>query len=387
MTKIIKKIILKSKILGIFSLFFYFFRIFGIKKNKIVCISFNGKYYTDNPKYIIDELISQYPQKYDIVWLVKEVNKEKQNNGIRQVKINTLKGIYEMVTAKIWISNGRMEFFVRKRKKQYYIQTWHGSLALKKIEYAVLDKLPEHYKQVMKNDTNMTDIMISNSTFCTTMYKKDFLYNGNILEIGSPRNDIFINKTLDSNSILDEIHISNDDKILLYAPTFRNSYEDNPYDIDFIKLKEKLDNITKENWKILIKMHPNVKKYDYLIDFNENVIDLTSYSDVQKLIYVCDLLITDYSSTMFEAMIAKKDVFLYIKDYEEYVNERGYYFEFNELPFEKAKNNIELHKIIENYKFNDSKNRYENFEKKVGLKETGMASKNVAELIWKQSEM
>ena len=177
----------------------------------------------------------------------------------RLLNLFSIKSFFELATAKVWINNSRFDQFVIKRRGQFYIQTWHGGLALKKIEYDAEDKMSEYYKKVMKNDNNMIDIMLSNSKFCTEMYRRGFRYNGNIMEIGSPRNDILINKNIEiENSIYKKYKINRKEKILLYAPTFRNKYDKNPYDIDFDLLEKLLLKKTGNEWKILIKLHPRI---------------------------------------------------------------------------------------------------------------------------------
>lgn len=380
MKKFLKTIIVKMNLINFFSIFFYVFRIFKIKNNKIVCINFSGKGYGDSPKYIAEELLNDKMQ-YDIVWLVNNLNDENFPSNIRKVRIFSIKSYYELATAKIWINNSRFDQFVRKRKNQIYIQTWHGGLALKKIEYDAIDKLSEYYKKVMENDNKMIDYMISNSDFCTKMYRRAFKYKGEIIDIGTPRNDILVNYNSDVRKKVENYYnIDSKKKILLYAPTFRNSYEKNPYDIDFLKLKNELEYITKDNWEIVVKLHPRISNSD-ILKSKVLYIDASNYSDMQELIISCDLLITDYSSTMFESLIADKPVIIYANDIESYINERGLYFDFNELPFKLAKNNNELINIVRNNNIEELKKNYNIFKNKIVLKETGKSSSLICKLI------
>lgn len=377
-----KKIIVRLNLIKLLSVFFYIFRIFPIKKNKIVFVNFSGKGFGDNAKYIYNELNKQN-EKYDFVWLVRGDNYKDIPTNIRTVKIFSILSFYELATAKIWINNSRFDQFVVKRKNQFYIQTWHGGLALKKIEYDAEDKLSQYYKKVMKNDNKMIDLMISNSTFCTNMYKNGFKYSGEILEKGSPRNDILINNNYE---IIKKVKLKygiTDEKVLLYAPTFRNDYKNNPYDIDFENLINKLEKVTNQKWKVMIKLHPRITDASKYIDNINKFINVTSYSDIQELINLCDLLITDYSSTMFEAMIAKKPVIIYANDFESYNNERGVYFNFKELPFPLSQNNKQLYEIIEKFNYNCFLDNYIKFSKVVGLNETGTASLEIANIIKK----
>ena len=101
----------------------------------------------------------------------------------------------------------------------------------------------------------------------------------------------------------------------------------------------------------------------------------------QELIFISDIIITDYSSLMIDSLIADKPVFLYANDIDSYVDERGFYFKFQELPFPLAKNNKELQSLIEKTNFEDVKSKYSEFKKKVQLRESGNASEKVSNMI------
>lgn len=382
MKKILKKTIVRLNLIKTCSVFFYIFRLIPIKKNKIVFVNFSGKGYGDNPKYILNYLNNRQNENIDYVWLTSNLNDKRFPKNVRRVKMFSIKSFFELATAKVWINNSRFDQFVIKRKGQFYIQTWHGGLALKKIEYDAEEKMSEYYKKVMKNDNKMIDLMLSNSTFCTNMYKRGFKYNGDILEVGSPRNDILINENSEiKNNICQKYRIDKNEKILLYAPTFRKNYDNNPYDIDFNLLKKILSETTGYKWNILIRLHPQISDASKYIKDISNYIDVTTYNDIQELIYSCDMLITDYSSTMFEAMIANKPVIIYANDISNYNNERGMYFDFSNLPFPLTKNNDELKQCIQNIKFDSIIEKYNLFKKNIGLNESGNASKIVGDLI------
>src|SRR5690554_7320480 len=103
------------------------FRIFPIQKNKIIINNHNGKGYGDNAKYIVEKLLKSNVN-LDIVWVLKNLTIDEAGlpQSIRTVKLGSLRYIYEMTTAKIWLENNRIYQHLFKRKEQYYIQTWHG---------------------------------------------------------------------------------------------------------------------------------------------------------------------------------------------------------------------------------------------------------------------
>lgn len=360
---------------------YYFFRIFPIKSNKIVIMNYYGKGYGDNAKYIVEYLLKN---KIDceIVWICNHLN-EQFPSEVRIVKNNSIKSIFELVTAKIWIDNSRKYIETRKRKNQFYIQTWHSPLRLKKIEKDAKDYLSDYYIKQAINDASLTNLMISGSKFCTNIYKNAFWYNGNILEIGTPRCDIFFNMQSEAKErVYSSLGIKENEKIVLYAPTFRNNLNLDVYKFNYLEILKVLENKFGGTWKIVIRLHPNVSKYFSDFNYNEKIINGTAYSDMQELLYVSDLLITDFSSCMFDMAIAKKKCILFAKDLIEYqVNDRDFYFEINELPFSFAKNEDELIKVISNFDENEYYMKIAEFEKIIGSCENGLATKKLVEVI------
>ena len=131
----------------------------------------------------------------------------------------------------------------------------------------------------------------------------------------------------------------------------------------------------------MIKLHPRIANNSQKYITATNIINASDYDDIQELIIACDLLVTDYSSTMFEAMIASKPVILYANDISNYNEERGTYFEFSELPFPLAENNKELTEIIDSLNFKKIESNYLEFKEKIELHENGNASKKVYDKI------
>ena len=369
-----------------------FFRIFPIKKNKIVVCSYHGKGYGDNGKAIIDELLKlDKEEKLNIIWALNKdnYNTDSLPKRVKKVKYESYRHLYDLVTSKVWIDNSRKLFGPIKRKKQFYIQTWHGGIGLKKVEKSALDSISLRYIRKAKKDSKYADLFISNCSLQTQIYKDDFWYNGEILEIGIPRNDILINKNTHNEikeKVFKELNISINYKIVIYAPTFRKNENLKAYNIDFEKLLTKLNEYTGENWKCLIRLHPNITEKSSNISFNNHIIDVSKYPDLYNLMIASDMLITDYSSLMFDYSYLKKPIFLYASDIKEYLDDRGFAIDLNELPFSISKSNKELFNNIKNFDKEQFTFDVENFYKKVGLKETGQASFKIAEIIYKKCQ-
>ncbi|MGV3467191.1 MAG: CDP-glycerol glycerophosphotransferase family protein, partial [Heyndrickxia sp.] len=113
----------------------YFFHCFPIKENKIFFFSYYGSQYGCNPKYITEYILNHASNSmFDLVWAFNDPASKKHIHGVKKVKTMSLRYFYELCTSKIIITNFRTTDLFKKRKNQYYIQTWHSSLRLKKIE-------------------------------------------------------------------------------------------------------------------------------------------------------------------------------------------------------------------------------------------------------------
>ena len=208
--------------------FFRLFCLFPIKNNKIVFISTSPNF-SINPKFIYDEL-QEDESSFDFVWLTRKG--EKLDALSRYYAHDSIRAIYELVTAKIWIGDSREQAYFRKRKNQFYVMTWHGGEPLKFIEKDVEESLPKYYVKCAKADSKRTDLMIAETAFIYKIMKKSFWYNGDILQ------KRFIDKNLKSNSenrekIKNFFHIEKEKRIILYVPTFRMDGNFSCYDIDY----------------------------------------------------------------------------------------------------------------------------------------------------------
>ena len=355
--------------------------IFPIRKKSIFCNQFNGRGYDENPRAIIEKLHDK--QKYKIYWVLSKANANtKLPDGITPVVIGTLKYYYTIATSKIWISNVRLQEYYTKRKKQFYIQTWHGDLGIKKIEYDVYDMLSPDYQRCMAWDNTLIDLFISGSKFFTNLIRKSFRYEGEVLQCGAPKNDPIVNNDHEKEKAKLKKNLKiKEENLLLYMPTFRVDYSHDPYNINLDKVKDALERKTHTTWKVLCKMHPNVEAKYKTINCTD-YISLDDYNNTQQAIVACDILISDYSSVVFDALIADRIVYIYANDEEIYTkNERGLYFKISELPFKSFKTTAEMINHIKKNGLKDAKEKYASFVKEQQPSLTGKASETVAAII------
>jgi CDP-glycerol glycerophosphotransferase len=362
---------------------YYLFRIFPIKKNKLFIVNFNGKGYGDNPKYIVEDILKR-KLPFKIIWAVQKKHfNDFPKGSITLVLYGSIRSIFEEVTSKIWIDNCRKQPFVRKRKMQFYIQTWHGEAGiLKKIEKDAENNLSPYYIKQAKHDSKLIDLILSCSVLRSKLYKSSFWYNGNILECGSPRDDILLspNKVI-KNKIYKYFNIENNTNILLYAPTFRDNFNLDIFNLDYESILKTLKEQTKENWIFLVRLHPNISGKASFLKYNKTIINATEYNDMQELMAASAILITDYSGCMFEFSMMKKPVFLYAKDYTEYKNERDFYVDITALPFPFAMDMDNLLKKITCFDKTTYIQKVQAFFQDVGLFDNGRASEKTVNRI------
>ena len=359
-----------------------FFSLLPVCKNKIFFLSYYGKQYGCSPKYLSEYIVKKHPE-WKVVWAFIEPEKY-SIAGIVKVRYLSLKYFYELCTSRVLVTNYRMTEDYRKRRDQYYIMTWHSSLRLKKIEGDTESTLPVNYVRMAKNDSQKIDVLLSGCDFSGDIFRRAFWYDGMILKSGTPRSDIFYAKDKDYriSTIKKKLGIKESLGIILYAPTFRKGDKLDSYNLVFDKLVNDISIDTGKEWIVLGRLHPHLSKYSNTILQGNHVVDVTDYDDIQELLLISDILITDYSSLMFDFAETRRPCFLYTPDLEDYQkNDRSLYFQLEDLPFPVSQTQNELHKQIQNFDKANYAKSINNFMKTVGSYEDGNASKRVTEYI------
>ncbi|ROR28620.1 CDP-glycerol glycerophosphotransferase [Mobilisporobacter senegalensis] len=378
---------------GILISFYYLCtKVCKIKKDVIVFESNVGRNYSGNPKAIFEEMIKLgLDKKYHCYYILEDTNMQLTGN-IRKVKRARLKYFYIMATAKIWISDSRFPRYIIKRKGVHYIQTWHGT-PLKKLALDMDDVVMsgettiDNYKKLFYENAQTWDYLVSQNNFSTNIFRRAFGFEKTMLEIGYPRNDTLVNNNEEEYivSLKEKFGLPSDKRIILYAPTWRDNefYGNGKY-----KFSPKLDfDMAREQ---LADDYVMIVKYHYLIMDN---IDWNGYGgfiyafdssyDISDLYLVSDLLITDYSSVMFDYSLLRRPMFFYAYDLDNYKNNlRGFYFDFiSEVPGPISLTTKDLIRDILNYDPSEYEEKYYYFTKKYNHLDDGKASQKVANLI------
>ncbi|RHM55807.1 hypothetical protein DWZ54_04845 [Mitsuokella sp. AF33-22] len=363
------------------SFFLHLFKIFPIQNKKILFFPFNGHYYC-NLKYI-DEKIREKRLPVIIMWESTNDSDISYPIGVKYVKRNSIAMFYHFYTSSIIIFNSGLPRWLYKRNGQTFIETWHGGGAYKKID-SVFKNIQNKWELIRAEKAwQRVDYIVSSCEKFTKVFKEDTGIHATFLPIGMPRNDIFF----DTNrmqyavkSVRKKYRIQLEKGIVLYAPTFRdNSMK---MDLDINKLLSSLQLRFKKSFILLVRSHPHLAK-DIFAKANEQeeLIDVSNYVDMQELLAATDILITDYSSCMWDFSLTGRPCFIYANDLNSYYKERNFHTPIDEWPFPLAENNEEMVRNIENFNPDIYKERIFEHHRALGSYENGTASEQMCRLI------
>lgn len=356
-------------------------RVWPIDRKKAVIMSYYGGGFGDNGKAVALELHRRMPD-VTIVWPLKPGSKEKLPDFCKTVKYRSLAYYREMATAAVWVDNARKDAEIIKRKNQFYIQTWHGMVALKQIEKDAEDSLGAGYLAGAKNDSKMADLILSGCGFFTKLCRRAFWYDGEILECGSPRLDVLFHMTPEKRRFVrEQLGIPEDKRILLYAPTFRVTGETECYIGNYEQILSALKEKTGDDWVAAVRLHPNIADKADFITYTDRVINATAYPDLYELIPLADIVVSDYSSLMFDAGLINKPVLRYATDIDAYVKDRKFYFDTEKLPFPLSREPGALIDHLLNFDEQTYRQELDVFNKSLDYYENGTASEAVVDRI------
>ena len=360
-------------------LILHIFYIFPIDNDKILAVNTLAFNYSDNPKYIFEKLKARKGLK--LYFAVNREYREKSipGPGVHYITYNSLLYFFHIMTCKVFITNSGGFSFAPLRKRQYVINTWHGGGNGKSMG---IDGLGDTrlIRMDLELSAKQTSLFLSTNKLASASFKHALLIPAEtIYEVGQPRNDMLLapNAAM-AVRIRDAIGLKKDEKMVIFAPTYRVMSND-PfkadmalYDLDYSRLIQALSNKFGGKWRVAVRFHPRVK--DRNISLPKEVIDLTMYEDMQEILLVSDVMINDFSSSMWDMMVSKKPCFLYAPDMDEYIQKTGLYYPYEKLPFPKARNNDELEVMIQSFELDQYLEDCRKYYEEVQGCETGMAS-------------
>ena len=388
----LKRNVVVKKMIDKISLPMYkvFNKILPIKNKMIIFQSYYGKSYACNPRAIYEELVDTNAG-YKCVWILNDVTKKLPGNPII-VKPKSIKYYYYMARAKYFINNANFPDFYNKRAGAINIETWHGT-PLKKLGKDVEEDstaYKENTSEELFNRVKRWDKLIVPNKYTGDILSRAYEYKKEVIELGYPRNDVFYKENSKRiEAIKKHFNIDPDKKVIMYAPTWReNQKRGSSYKVPFDL--EAFDSKFGEEYVLLLRLHYFDANRVCESDFVKSVINVSYYDDIADLYLITDVLITDYSSVMFDYANSQKPMLFYTYDIDEYKNNlRGLYFDFEEnAPGPLIKTEAALFDIIANIEEESKKysDKYERFREEFCALEDGNASSRVIEKVFSGSK-
>mgnify|MGYP002734391785 CR=1 FL=1 len=306
------------------------------------------------------------------------------------IKTNTYEYFEAAAASKVLFTNSLLgdKFYpFPVRKDQVVVETWHGSLGIKRFD-------PAHYNTnvtwpiAAARTGKLTTQIISNSSFEDGVFRETFWKETPILKYGHARNDIFFPQSEQVRSYLKQRFckdngLSEDTKFALYAPTFRDDHNFAVYDLNAEQTLNALRKRFGGEWKLLLRYHDNDKGGEDKKNTVKScdVIDVTKYPDMQSLLAFTDVGITDYSSWIYDYVLLRKPGFLFAMDRSKYDNERGFYFRLEDTPFPVSTDSDELEESILSFDEELFRKRVTEFLSDKGCMDDGDASVRIADQV------
>lgn len=366
----------------IVSFIYKIFWVFPVKNNRIVFTSSRDKEFIDNPKYLCQYLHEKYPGCFEFVFTVKRNVDHADVEYIRTTRHRSIGWVYDLATAKVVVWSAGQPYWLTRRKKQLVIETWHGGGSFKRTD--TMDRNPIINSWKKKRNRNYVNLFVSSSRiFTQSNIIEGRQYDGEVLSCGMPRNDFLFcrEQVVKGSEKVRQQYGFGDAFCVLYAPTFRGYRKTKEKIRTFPPLAEvakALREKTGQNVVILLRSHyDDQNRYD----IPGTTVDVSDYPDMQELICCSDILITDYSSTMWDYALLGRPCYLFVPDRKEYERDRGFYTPIEEWPGIICRNGDELLKEIKEMNVERSRKIAEQYLEKAGSYEHGNAAETIANVI------
>ena len=326
----------------------HIFYILPVKENQIYFRAFHGKRYGCNPKYLFMYMLERYGNSYKYIWELEDDTREIP--GAECIKRLTFKSFINMMTSKYIITNNDFMWWIPLRKSQVMLETWHGGGAYKRVG------LYEKWSRLMLldqkwNARQITHYISSSKKYTEVQAPSKWVSEEKFINTGMPRNEIFFypdkmaglkQKVFASFSL----PLDSDINVVLYAPTYRGltGYKEEGKDSkltpDYKQLLNSLVEKYGGKWVLFFRSH--YFDSSLLKKLPDSVVDATKYEDMQELLCAADVLVTDFSSSIWDFGLTKKPCFLFAPDLQQYIADRGFYTDPFTWPFPIAQSDDEL---------------------------------------------
>lgn len=311
----------------IFAFFFYIFRVCPVKKNKVFCImTHDGS--PGSSVGVVVETLKRKSDKYQFYYMKKNDRENAKQHIVKAFYSFFIEKSYHLATASyIMLDNIFLPMAYLKFKKNVkVVQLWHGTGTIKKFGQ---DANTGEIKRLEYKANQKLTHLIVNSEYTRKQYAKAFgVQESKVYIWGLPRTDELFSEAIKEqkrHQFFETYPELEGKRLVLYAPTFRDQEVENPkmmLDVTY------LEKNTSEDTIYLIKLHPFVAAHYEQRD-TRRCVNVSSYKDINTLLFVSDVLITDYSSIIFEYSVLERPMIFYAYDLDEFSQSgRGFYEDY-----------------------------------------------------------
>ena len=289
----------------------------------IVHNAFNGRF-ADSPRAVHAALVAS-GRDLDQVWLQDPRFAPTFPAGVRTVPIGSPAAVQALEAADVVVNNTHVQLDRwSKSAHTFYLQTWHGT-PLKRIHRSALSVPGEEVMTQLDEDIARWDLLLTQSPTATRLLRAAFDYAGPVLESGYPRNDLLSAPDAGERrrSLRVALGVAEDQTAVLYAPTYRDDQVDDPDAPDGLDPRALLDRLGPGH-VLLLRDHYYLFRRPAHAG-GPNLVDVSGHPEVADLYLAADVLVTDYSSAMFDFAVTGKPILLYLYDLDRFRGElRGF---------------------------------------------------------------
>ncbi len=306
------------------------FRTLPLNGKKALFESHMGKSGQDSPRKVADALAAQHVGIRH-VWSVNSMSIETPETSAK-TRRHSLGYLWHLATAKYLVDNQSLPSYFVKRTGQTYLQTWHGT-PLKKMGFDVpeIQQDPEKRRQLTGKVAQWDFLTVPNEYF-QDIFLPAFGYQGRQICYGSPRNDELVNHADSTPSLVSRLDLPKGKKVLLYAPTFRQSNQGRSTPVPLRLNLDEWASQMGDDFYLLIRPH-YLNRITIPLRLRPYCMDVSTHDNINDLYLAADAIITDYSSVMFDYATLDRPIYIYAYDYDQYMTtERGAYFDLQQTP-------------------------------------------------------
>ena len=356
---------------------------FPVRKNRILFDSFLGKQYSCNPRALYEYFFEHLPEDTEYIWALRNPEQFQwlnQQHNTRVCRYRSMAHYMACLTSKFVIFNFARSNELPMPKGQIRIQTWHGGGCYKKTGTAILSQTDVHNRILRYKAKEITHFLSSSQFFTEQVIRKQYAFDGPVLSTGMPRNDLLLHEEQHRDKrkkIRQDFLLAPEDFFILYAPTYRDFTEKDYAPLDFFALKDAVEQRFKKKARVYYRGHHYTKQSG----IGRIGTGVGGYFDMQDLLLAADMLITAYSSSIWDFSFTPKPCFLYVPDLEDYEAYRGFDRDIHTWGFPLAKDNNSLCQAILSFDYEETKANMDKHHRDLNSFEQGDACKQVTDFL------